>query len=136
MAPEVNNLTRFSVNERLISKAAEIVLKKEGAEGEVSVALVGEKRIREANRIYRKKDKVTDVLSFFYSEKGFLGEVVLCPLKIKKNSKKGGFTKEICRVTIHGVLHLLGYEDTTKKSKEEMEEKTNRYLKIIYKEVK
>ena len=43
------------------------------------------------------------------------------------------FTKEICRVTIHGILHLLGYDHPNDSDEKEMEEKEENYLKAILK---
>lgn len=80
----------------------------------LSIVLVGEKKIRALNRIYRKKNKPTDILSFNYSsgynKKGVEGELFLCPEVIKKSAKEKNvsFQKELAFVLSHGVLHLLG----------------------------
>ena len=95
----------------------EKVLEGEGfrKEGELSVAFVGTKRMRGLNKKYRGKDKATDVLSFGAreGEKGaILGEIVICPDEVAKNSKKfsDSFEKELALCLIHGLLHILGYE--------------------------
>jgi len=132
ISSRVNNTTKFSVKASLLRKAVENVLQKEGADGkEVSIALVEKEKMKEMSRIYRNKDSVTDVLSFFYNEENFLGEIVLCPEKIKENSGKKNFTKEICRVTIHGTLHLLRYSHEEEKQEKLMKEKTEKYLKEV-----
>jgi len=94
---EVNNLTTDRVNKKKLKKLAEKVLAAENKKIDLSIALVGEKRIRELNKKYRKKDKPTDVLSFNY---GASGEVVLCPRQIEG---------KIDQVLVHGILHILGY---------------------------
>jgi len=127
---EVNNLTDFEIDTNLLRKTVNTILKKEKEEKEISIAIVGAKKMKELNRIYRGKDYVTDVLSFFYNEKYFLGEIVICPEKIKNGED---FTKEICRVTIHGTLHLLGYDHANDSDEKEMEEKEENYLKAILK---
>ncbi len=128
----INNTTEFSVDEKLLSMAVEVVLKEEKKEEkEISIAVVGEEEIRELNRIYRGKDSATDVLAFFYGEKDFLGEVVLCPTKIIGGEGRD-FTKEICRVTIHGALHLLGYDHKNDEEEELMTEKTEKYLQKLF----
>ncbi len=134
---EVNNLTGFSVDIDLLKKVVDGVMEEELPEKErknkkISIAVVEAKKIREMSRIYRGKDYATDVLSFFYNEKFFLGEIVLCPEKIKENSGVS-FTKEICRVTIHGVLHLLGYGHEKDEKENKMKEKEKYYLKKILK---
>jgi probable rRNA maturation factor len=106
---EVNNLTDFKVRENFLKKVAQKVLANEGKnKTELSIALVGPKRIKELNKKYRKKDRITDTLSFAYNNSG---EIVICPQEVKKNAKRfdSTFKKELTRALIHGILHLLGY---------------------------
>ncbi len=103
---EINNLTAAAVNEEFLKKVAKIVLKREKKPDlELSIALVGQERIKELNKQYRGKNKATDVLSFRYDDNS--GEVVICPQK----------TKTLARVLIHGILHILGF--THKKMEED-----------------
>ena len=65
-----------------------------------------------------------------------LGEIVICPQVIKKNAKKfkSPFKKELVRVLIHGILHLLGHNhEKSKKDAKIMEEKQDFYLKKLVK---
>jgi probable rRNA maturation factor len=87
--------------------AAEVALRAAGVEGgHLSVELVGETRIRELNREHRGLDEPTDVLSFPIDQDGFvpgpreLGDVVICPAQ----------TADLAEATVHGVLHLCGYD--------------------------
>ncbi|MFH1181214.1 MAG: rRNA maturation RNase YbeY [bacterium] len=114
---EVNNLTTAAADEGFLKKVAKIVLKGENKIGfGLSIALVGQERIKELNKKYRKKNQATDVLAFPY------GEVVLCPEK----------TRDLSRILIHGILHLLGYDhEKTKKEAKRMAEKENYYLSLI-----
>ncbi len=128
---EVNNLTDFEVDTNLLRKTIDVVLCGESKkEKEISIALVEEKKMKELSRIYRNKDYATDVLSFFYNEQNFLGEIVICPEKLKNRED---FTKEICRVTIHGTLHLSGYDHENDSDEKKMKEKEENYLKAILK---
>jgi len=102
---EVNNLTRKKVDEDFLKGLAKKVLKRENKTIDISIVLVGRKKIRDLNKKYRKKDEATDVLSFG----GGLNEIVICPEMIKSSLNE---------VLIHGILHLLGYEHS-----KEMEEK-------------
>lgn len=115
---EVNNLTSSKVEEKFLKKVASLVLRKEKKKKKLSLALVGQKRIKELNKKYRKKNRATDVLSFPYNDSG---EVVLCPGLIRKNAKEYRlpFKKELARTLIHGLLHLLGYRHQTIRKKEE-----------------
>ncbi len=119
---EVNNLTTNKVDEEFLKGLVKKVLEGENRkEMNLSIALVGQGRIRELNKKYRKKNKVTDVLSFQYDKSG---EVIICLREVKKNAKQFGSTykKELARVLIHGILHTLGYDH------EKMKEKEVRYL--------
>ena len=79
------------------------------ADGHVSVELVDERRIRELNRAHRGRDAPTDVLSFPIDGAGpapgprELGDVVICPRH----------TDDVVEATVHGVLHLCGYDHET-----------------------
>jgi probable rRNA maturation factor len=90
--------------------AVEVALGAVGIDsGHLSVELVGEARIRELNREHRGRDEATDVLSFPIDEGGAvagpreLGDVVICP----------AHTADLVEATVHGVLHLCGYDHAT-----------------------
>lgn len=128
---EVNNLTTNKVDETYLKGLAKKVLEEENKKTEISIVLVGQGRIRELNKKYRKKNKVTDVLSFQYDNHK-TGEIVVCLREVKKNAKKFNSTykKELSRILIHGILHVLGYDhEKSEKAAEKMEEKQNYYLK-------
>ena len=126
---EVNNLTTFQINQKLLKEIAQKVLKGEKKEKiELSIALVGRTRIKELNQKYRKKNKPTDVLSFFY---GDFGEIVICPEEVKKNAEMFDliFQKELTKTLIHGILHLIGHDhENDRKKAEEMQRKEKNYL--------
>lgn len=133
----INNLTTTSVNEEFLQKIARKVLKGEGVKGEIelSIALVESGRIREINKRYRSKNRVTDVLSFpetqVLGEKiQNLGEIIICLQQVKKNAKKFGstFKKELAKILIHGILSLLGYHH---KEGEKEEKERNYFSQII-----
>ena len=79
------------------------------SQGHLSVELVDEASIRKLNREHRDHDEPTDVLSFPIDEGGAvvgpreLGDVVICP----------GHTADVVEATVHGVLHLCGYDHET-----------------------
>ena len=114
---EVNNLTADKIDEKFLKGLARKVLEGENKKVELSIALVGQDRIRELNRKYRKKDKATDVLSFQYGDSG---EIVLCPeiIEINAHQYRFSFKKELTRVLIHGILHILGYNHQEMKKKQ------------------
>lgn len=122
---EINNLTASKVDEEFLKGVAKKVLKGEDRkEVGLSIVFIGEARMRKLNKRYRGKNKVTDVLSFGDE----LNEIVICLREIKKNVKtyNSTFKKELARVLIHAILHLLGYEHG-----EKMEEKQEFYLNLL-----
>ena len=141
---EINNLSSESINESLFKKIIRFVLKEENREGNISIALVEPGEIRELNKNYREKDSVTDVLSFVNKndiieikdkKEHFIGEIVLCPKKIRENAQEFNvdFTKELYWALIHGVLHLLGYEHDNSENAKKMKEKEEYYLSFFNK---
>jgi len=131
---EINNLTGNPIDEDFFKKVAKIILEEELGisqfqKTDLSIALVGQGRIRELNRRYGGKNRPTDVLAFSNRNMG-LGEIVICLKEVKKNAKKYGFTfkKELTRILIHGLLHLLDYSHEKKVEIKKMEKKENYYL--------
>jgi probable rRNA maturation factor len=103
---EVNNLTKQRIDEDFLKTLAKKVLKRENRTIDVSIVIVGKKRIRDLNKKYRHKDETTDVLSFGEG----LNEIVICPAAVKNNLNE---------VLIHGIFHLLGYEHSKKMEQKE-----------------
>ncbi len=129
---EINNLTEVKIDKKLLNKITEKILKKEKKKLDISVALARSFEIKKLNKKYRKKNKITDVLSFLYDGSG---EIIICPEQVKKNAEKFGttFKKELSRIMIHGVLHLLGEEhEVSKKMSKKMERKEKYYLNSIF----
>ncbi len=85
-----------------------------------SILLAGNKEIKTFNKKFRKKNKITDVLSFPYStpseirvkkknnRKVYLGDIILNLYKIDKRKNK--FKNEFNKLWVHGLVHLLGYK--------------------------
>jgi len=121
---EINNLTTNPVDEEFLKGLVKKVLEGENKEeAGLSIALVGQGRIRELNKKYRGKNRATDVLAF---PGDGLGEIVICLREVKKNAKRyrSNSEKELARVLIHGILHLLGYDhEKSEQAAEKMREK-------------
>ncbi len=152
---EIHNFTQNELDKKFFQKIAKKTLEITDVKDktEISLAIVGDGRIRRLNKMYRGKNRVTDVLSFEnksvlpYLSKAFpkmkkgdefieapdgvkrLGEVVICYPRAKKQAKKLNHTleKELTILLIHGILHLLGYDHEKggeeEKKMKEMEEK-------------
>ena len=83
-----------------------------GACGAVTVAIVPDGRVRRLNRVYRRKDEPTDVLSFPSGEAGCLGDVVIAAGVARRQARAAGHSlqTELRVLALHGLLHLLGYD--------------------------
>lgn len=114
---------------RLIKKAIAASLSYEGFSrpAEVSVTVVDNEAIREINREHRGIDRPTDVLSFPMFDEDFgdgedaiLGDIVLSLEKAVEQAEAYGHSlrREIAFLTVHSVLHLLGYDHEEGKAEE------------------
>lgn len=93
---------------------------------EVTLVFVGTKAIKRLNRLYLKRDALTDVLSFPLREKAsdgkyYLGDIVISVPQAFRQCfpEKHGLERELEILTMHGFLHLLGYEHGTGIEEEE-----------------
>ncbi|ASD64127.1 rRNA maturation RNase YbeY [Bdellovibrio bacteriovorus] len=91
------------------------VLKADQARRELTLVFLDKKPAQKINMEFRGKNYATDVLSFDSMDPGSLGELVLCPEVLKRQSKEHGLTyqQELGYMLLHGVLHLLGYDHET-----------------------
>jgi probable rRNA maturation factor len=81
---------------------------------EVSILFCGDRKMRTLNRRYRRKDRPTDVLAFPGSI-NLLGDIVISVPYAARQAKRRGepASREIDRLLLHGLLHLLGYDHET-----------------------
>lgn len=102
----------------------------------INIIFTSSREIKRLNRDFRKKDSVTDVLSFTIEQDPLIGEIYICPEFISKKY----FFEEVLRDILHGFLHLLGYEHVghfseALKGKEEMFAKQEDMLQNILDEI-
>ena len=117
---------------KAMERAARIALELFGAErAVVCAAIMDDDSIRSLNRRYREIDRPTDVLSFaaregeplFSSRKGeYLGDIAISLETAARQAKEFGHSpgRELAFLTVHGILHLLGYDHTTPEDEKEM----------------
>lgn len=101
-----------------------------GAGFQISVSTVGDDEIRELNSTYRNNNSVTDVLSFPMEDVdargvSLLGDVVICFDRAKAQAQEYGHSiaREISYLTVHSVLHLLGYDHISEQENAKMRAK-------------
>lgn len=125
---------------KLIEKSIKAVLKVEelSDDVEVSVSFVGDEEIRDLNRDYRGVDKSTDVLSFpmedeFILDNRILGDVILNTRRVMEQAEELGHSheRELSYLTVHSILHLLGYDHIEDEDKREMREREKLSMKEL-----
>ena len=113
----ISSESRYIVNRDKIRQAIRDLLTNTGLdEVEVSVSVVGGRKIRNLNRQWREIDKITDVLSFPLEEArnidGILrlGDIVICYPKAREDAQKENIMmdEKLNELAIHGLKHLLG----------------------------
>jgi len=99
---------------------------------ELNFILCSDEYLLAMNKQYLNHDTYTDVITFDNSEglKTILGDIFISIERIQENARefKGTVQLELCRVMIHGTLHLLGYKDKGKAAKILMTQKEDYYL--------
>jgi len=110
----VNSEGFDDVPRALLSRAALRVLEHEGApDAEVSVTLLDDEAIRGLNRRYLSEDRPTDVIAFSIGDEGrIIGDVYLGHDQAARQAAElnVSLVEELARLTIHGVLHVLGHD--------------------------
>lgn len=99
---------------------------------ELNFILCSDAYLLRINQDYLQHDDYTDVITFDNSEalKTIVGDIFISLERIRENATlfKTNVADELCRVMIHGTLHLLGYKDKTKAAKTLMTAKEDEYL--------
>lgn len=131
-------MNRYEVNDNELFKdydylngVIEATLKHEKVENALfSVIFVDEEEIQKINRECRNIDKVTDVISFafedneeiLYNNIRVLGDIYICIPRMLEQAKYYGHSekRELSFLTVHGLLHLLGYDHMNKSDEEKM----------------
>ncbi len=134
---EINNKTNSKIDLILVKKVIKKFLQFYKIKaGEVSIAFVGDKVARKLNKKYRGVDKVTDVLAFpgmesnSFKEDNYLGEIIINYAQIKRQARRfsNSIKEELVFILVHGLLHLLGYDDQTEKGREKMEKLGKKFI--------
>jgi probable rRNA maturation factor len=146
----LNECPHPGVNEKKLEKVAARILRDLGfKKALVSILLVPDSKMRVLNRKYLKHAWSTDVLAFGQGKitgktrgtrkesagrsTDFLGDIVLCIPTIETQADEYGhsFEEELDYCLCHGILHLLGHEDKTRRAKDQMHLKQKQILKRV-----
>jgi len=131
-----NEDIKFSLkNKRALKRWINLSIEKEGKiSGKINYIFTSDNYLLEINQKYLSHNFFTDIVTFNYcTEKVISGDIYISLQTVKNNSGLFNVTyaDELCRVMIHGVLHLIGYNDATKVEKGIMREKEDYYLAIL-----
>ena len=136
----VNLHRRYKINERLVKKIAASILRHcaVGSNSKLEIVFLTDGAIRLLNKRYKGENRPTDVLSFdlgggLFGTDLFSVEIFISIDTALKNSRLFGTTlpEEVVLYIIHGILHLTGYDDVTRKGRASMEEKQEEVLKRL-----
>lgn len=124
---------------KLVKDVAKNIFGIEKLKGQIifELYIVDDEKILEINSQYRKKDYVTDVISFSFWEEGLiktplLGEIYLNYNKVMLQAKEfnHSFARELAFLVSHGIYHLLGYDHENESDAKIMFDKQYKVLEI------
>ena len=125
----------FDLTNLKIEQNIEILAESENRTlGDISYILCSDNYLLEINRQYLNHDYFTDVITFDYSEENVIsGDIFISVDTVADNAKEYNvtFEKELERVMVHGVLHLVGYNDKSDSEVKQMRAKENQYLSLF-----
>lgn len=130
-----NTHAQYRISRGETVRALRSVLRREGSEYQLlNIVFINDRKSRQLNRKFLAHNYATDVLAFRFGEGLRLeGEVYVNLDRAHVQARKYGvsFKNEVMRLVIHGLLHLLGYRDTTRQAQLIMSRKQEDYLERI-----
>jgi probable rRNA maturation factor len=118
-----------------LGRLTKIVLRGEKRSRDVNIVFIEDIEMRRINKQFRNKESTTDVLSFALEEKDdpLIGEIYISIPEARRNAaeQQHSFTKEILKLTAHGLLHLCGVHHPTSQKREIMAAKEEKYLQLL-----
>ncbi|MFD2036409.1 rRNA maturation RNase YbeY [Belliella marina] len=123
-------------NKNLHKKWLKTIAEQEGYKvGELTYIFCSDEYLYKINVEYLNHDTYTDIITFDNSEEADMieGDIFISIDRVKENSARenNGFQTELQRVMSHGILHLLGYKDKTKKDKKIMREMEDKSISLF-----
>jgi rRNA maturation RNase YbeY len=125
--------TNFRIKNKIAVKSwlFDAIIQENKTLGYINIILCTDDYLHNLNQKYLSHDTLTDIITFDFNEKELLvGEIFISIDRVKENAGIYGIkvVDELHRVIIHGVLHLCGYKDKSRKDKKLMTDKENYYL--------
>ena len=103
--------------------------------GDITYIFCDDDYLLERNKEFLNHNTLTDIITFNYCiDNNISSDIMISIDRVKENSTifENSFNEELKRVMIHGILHLIGYNDKSEKEEELMRKKENFYLNIFY----
>lgn len=130
-----SKINQFSFNSLLYSNIiTKIIENHDLVTGEINIIAVDKPEILQINKSYLSHNYFTDIITFDYCHENVIsGDLFICIPVIKSNAKKYNktFNNELSRIIIHGILHLIGFNDNTEYQKRVIRREENRWLKFF-----
>lgn len=101
--------------------------------GDINIIFCSDNYILDINQKFLSHDYFTDIITFDYCEGERLnGDLFISVDSVRENALEYGeeFDRELARVMVHGILHLIGYDDHTVKDQKVMRSKEDYYLSL------
>ena len=125
------NIDTFNLNSKVDTWIEDTIQNENKQVGEINVIFCSDEHLLKMNKEHLSHDFYTDIITFDNSENNIVsGDLFISRDRVEDNAKQFNvsFDQEIHRVIIHGVLHLLVYNDKTEEEQKQMREKENFYL--------
>ena len=119
---------------RILKLVKEVIAKEHQISGDLNFIITNDKNLRKINVKFLEHDYNTDVITFNYNVGNVVnGEIYISIETVNKNAinYNVSLNDEVSRVVIHGVLHLLGYDDYTEKQKKKVRKMEEKWLKKL-----
>ena len=113
----------------------DVIKKEKKTVGDITYIFCDDDYLLERNKEFLNHNTLTDIITFNYCiDNNISSDIMISIDRVKENSTtfENSFNEELKRVMIHGILHLIGYNDKSDKEKELMKEKENFYLNMFY----
>ncbi len=121
--------------ESLKSWLKKVIVSEQKSVGDIVYVFTSDKHLHSVNKDFLQHDTLTDIITFGTSEdlQVISGEIYISIDRVKENAvhQHQTFRNELARVLVHGILHLIGYNDKTPDEKAEMTAKEDYYVNLL-----
>jgi len=113
----------------------EVIKKEKKIVGDITYIFCDDDYLLERNKEFLNHNTLTDIITFNYCiDNNISSDIMISIDRVKENSTifENSFNEELKRVMIHGILHLIGYNDKSEEEEELMRKKEDFYLNMFY----